>query len=122
MGHRANFVVINNGSARAYYDHWAALGCVHIFATGPNEACKFAENFELTNELMDWAFAEGGYLLDFDQHKAIVFGYLFNKEDFQDSNSDDDENIEASNVGMEPGVLDFLRQIAERWAGWKLQW
>ena len=28
MGHRANFVIIGNGQAKAYHDSWAALGCL----------------------------------------------------------------------------------------------
>ena len=71
MGHRANFVVIRNGEAKAYYDNWAAVGCIFSFAAGPDEACEAVSHYEPTNELMDWAFAEGGYLIDFDEKKRL---------------------------------------------------
>ncbi|WP_386069972.1 hypothetical protein ACFJIW_06135 [Tahibacter sp. UC22_41] len=40
---------------------------------------------------MDWAFAEGGYLLDFDECRAIVFGELDEMSgDFDDTSEGDD--------------------------------
>src|SRR5262245_1266263 len=75
MGHRANFVLIREGNALAYHDQWAALGSTWAFAGGPGEAVSAAELASPTTELLDWAFAEAGYLLDFDERLAVVFGY-----------------------------------------------
>ncbi len=74
MGHRANFVLIHDGEAIAFQDQWAALGSTYLFAEGPVAASAAIEAMEPTSELMDWAFAEAGYLLDFDERRAIVFG------------------------------------------------
>lgn len=75
MGHRANFVIISNGEAKAFHDQFAALGCTFEFAEGPSHATRSAEAHGPTDELLDWAFAEAGYLIDHDKKVAIVFGY-----------------------------------------------
>jgi len=43
MGHRANFVLIREGGARAFHDQWAALGSTWAFAGGPATAVSAAE-------------------------------------------------------------------------------
>jgi hypothetical protein len=111
MGHRANFVIIRDNAAGVYYDQWAALGCIYGFAVGPTEAVNALAGMEETNELMDWALAEGGYLLDFDRKVAICFG-----EPFDESESADEESVFAQ------GPLAFLEHIAPAWRGWKLVW
>ena len=115
MGHRANFVVIRNGEAKAYYDNWAAMGCIFPFAAGPDEACEAVSHYEPTNELMDWAFAEGGYLIDFDEKKAIVFGCPVDLGEFA-------ELDESADLPFMQGGLPFLQHIGPNWTGWKLIW
>jgi hypothetical protein len=122
MGHRANFVVIRNGQAKAYYDNWAALGCMHSFAAGPDGACEALSQYEPTDELMDWAFAEGGYLIDFDEKKAIVFGCPVDLDEFTDPDVDADEQFPDSTPAFEEGGLPFLQQIGPNWVSWKLVW
>lgn len=122
MGHRANFVVIRDGHARAYYDQWAAMGCVYSFASGPEEACAALSDCEPTEELMDWAFAEGGYLIDFDEKKAIVFGYPADSDAFADLDGDSGEQLHELNSAIERGGLAFLQHVGPQWAGWKLVW
>ena len=117
MGHRANFIVIENGSANAYHDQWAALGCLHSFAAGPDDAVAMLADFETTTELMDWAFAEGGYLIDRDDRMAIVFGPWMDESDFdfdETDEPDDDEDV------AEFDVAQYLADIAPAWTGWKL--
>src|SRR5512147_2670896 len=96
MGARANFVIIKNGIATAYHDHWAALGCLQMFAEGPDKALQALEIMDQTNELMESVWAEGGYLVDFDHRTAIVFGYLdLIEEDFSEMERDEAENLRA---------------------------
>jgi len=141
MGHRANFVVIRKGDARAFHDPWAALGSTWAFAGGPGEATAAAELGSPTTELLDWAFAEAGYLLDFDERLAIVFGYP-EMGDFDPADLEGLEGIEGPEGMMDPGQIDpserqqmaqveaaleqgpleFLRAIAPRWEGWLLRW
>lgn len=119
MGHRANFVVIRDGAASAFYDQWAALGCLLAFADGPEEALKAVGDMEETGELLDWAFAEGGYLLDFDSKTAITFGFIELPEEIGD---DFPKTVAELAAALDQGGGEFLRQIAPRWTGWLLQW
>lgn len=127
MGHRANFVLIRDGRASAYYDQWAALGSTYAFADGAGAAVSAAEMCRTTDKLLDWAFAEAGYLLDFDEKQAIVFGYPgdveFELEDLGDAPSSDAPGAGTEiNEALEKGPLEFLRLIAPKWPGWLLHW
>lgn len=125
MGHRANFIVIRSGKASAYRDQWAALGCTYVFAEGPDRASTAAEASEPTSELMDWAFAEAGYLIDYDERVAFVFGYPqfdFDPDDPDASSSQEAAEYVEVAAALMRSPLDFLKQIAPRWAGWQLQW
>jgi hypothetical protein len=55
MGHRANFVVIRNGHAKAYTDQWAALGAAYSFAAGPEVGYGSLVPIRADNRLMSWA-------------------------------------------------------------------
>jgi hypothetical protein len=121
MGHRANFVVVRDGHARVYSDQWAGLGCAYFLADGPNKACETASGFEPADELMDWACAEGGYLIDFDEKKVITFGCPVDLEDFADG-GEDGEEFGESEPSFAEGGLPFLQHIAPNWVGWKLVW
>ena len=118
MGHRANFIVVRDGAVAAYHDQWAALGCLEGFRAGPDDALDMLKEFEPTTELMDWAFAEGGYLLDFDDRTAIVFGSPIDESEFDFNESDDEPPVVE-----EPEEFDaeeYLRELAAAWTGWKL--
>jgi hypothetical protein len=124
LGHRANFVLIRDGRGVAYSDQWAALGSTYAFAGGPEEATAAAEGSESTTELLDWAFAEAGYLLDFDESLAIVFGQP-EPIDLDELAEFGAQELAAANeldAAFERGPLEFLKTIAPRWAGWQLRW
>jgi hypothetical protein len=131
MGHRANFVIIREGAATAYYDQWAALGCTYMLLEGPAKAEAAAQAMEPTQELLDWAFAEAGYLLDYDLQRLITFGYP------EDSGDIDPEEMEelglrpseqelkdlgALSAALQEGPQEILACLAPRWPGWLLQW
>jgi hypothetical protein len=124
MGHRANFVLIRDGKAAAYYDQWAALGSTYAFAGGPGEATAAAEQAEPTRELLDWAFAEAGFLLDFDERAAIVFGQPepMDLAEFSDLDAQEVSSVNELDAALERGPGEFLRSIAPRWTGWQLSW
>jgi hypothetical protein len=119
MGHRANYVVIEGGKAQAFYDSWGALGCTYALADGPRACRKLAALGEPTAELMDWAFAEAGFLLDYDDERAIFFGVpeLFEEED-AGGDFDADGFLDALHEG--PDVL--FASVAKKWKGWTLIW
>jgi hypothetical protein len=150
MGHRANFVVIRDGNAQAFFDNWAALACIHCVADGPEAAALSAEEFEATDELLDWAFMEGGYLVDFDERILIVFGLTDDDLGDEFSEFEDDEEETAGDRDDEPSespgledddetgenagdeewdkeaersaAIAFLQGIAPQWKGWTLRW
>lgn len=134
MGHRANFVVIENGAAQAHYGNWAGLGAAFSIANGPGPAVEALKEFEPTTELLDWAFAEGGFLIDFDQSLVIVFGELddlsdefsefdeddegeVGDEDFDDKEEDDEESESYSEKYGK-----YFEEIAPNWHGWRLRY
>lgn len=119
MGHRANYVIVRNGTADAYYDQWGAMGCIYVLADGPEPAVEAAGQ-ERTDELMDWAFAEAGYLIDFDERTLIAFGYPVSMgEDFGEEHP---AEITAINEALLKDPGEFLRLIAPKWPQWRLQW
>lgn len=126
VGHRANFVVIQAGVATAYHDQWAALGSTWAFAAGPDEALSATATAEETSELLDWAFAEAGYLVDFDERQAIVFGYPEMSElDFEEIPELEEEmvgSMQETEAALQRGPLDFLQAIGANWQGWRLHW
>src|SRR5262249_2793010 len=135
----ANFVIIRKGFAAVYYDQWAALDCPILLADGPAEAAKFAESLEQVDGLMDAVWAEGGFLLDFDEKIAIGFGYVdvdvdvdeegdlvlnFDDDEFET----DDEREKAKKEGklalvfLKKGPEGYLKHIGRKWPGWSLNW
>ncbi len=125
MGHRANFVIIRSGETRAFEDQWAALGCTYGFAEGPSGATRAAEASNPTDELLDPAFAEAGYLIDHDETIAIVFGYPDLDPEMLDLEGIDPEEAEswrAIDEALMKGPEHFLGRIAPLWRGWEIIW
>ncbi|MEM1204845.1 MAG: hypothetical protein AAGN66_16570 [Acidobacteriota bacterium] len=128
MGHRANFVILQSGVARAFFDPWAALGSTHGFALGPEHATRAAEAAEPTEELLDWAFAEAGYLIDHDQKVAMVFGVpesgidVADLEGLEGVDMGDLAVAGATDAALAEGPERFLELISPVWRGWSLWW
>ncbi len=127
MGHRANFVIIERNRAQAHFDQWAALGCAHAIADGPAVAAAAAREFEKTDELLDWAWVEGGYLIDFDEKVVIVFGEVSDpEEDFGDLDDlegvEDEEPVEGGGTEEAASHEAFLAEAAPNWKGWTMRW
>lgn len=129
MGHRANFIVIREAQATAYHDQWAALGSAYLLTDGPERAAAAVEPMEPTGELLEWGFAEGGFLLDFDERRLIALGYP-EPIDLDDFSAEFGDQLDAAemqettslNDAFSAGADGFLRQIAPAWQGWLLVW
>lgn len=122
MGHRANFVVIRDAQATAYTDNWAAMGCICGLEDGPEPACERLAKFEKTAELMEWCWAEGGFLIDYDEHKLIVFGPTVDLGELADEEGNLDQKLRKEYEPFTQTGLPYLRHISKRWCGWKLIW
>jgi len=124
VGNRANFVEIKNGEAVAFEDNWAGMSATYDFASGLEQAIKALEAYNPTDGLMDWAFAEAGYLIDHDEKTAIGFGVPFGADEFFDEGDDleppeEDPAISKLQSGDYTG---FLQAISGAWPGWRLVW
>ncbi|MFW6058357.1 MAG: hypothetical protein ACOC9W_05835 [Persicimonas sp.] len=122
MAHRANFVIIENNEARAFYDQWAAATTALALVDGPDEARLGAMDFEPTNGLLDWGEAEAGYLLDFDQSICIVFGRPHPPPDDDSLDPEMREMWEELLNKIEAGPKAFFEHIESEWQGWRLVW
>jgi len=134
MGHRANFVVIESGAAQAWFDNWAGLGAAFSIGDGPGPATEALKEFKPTTELLDWSFAEGGFLIDFDQNLVIVFGELDDMGDeFSDFDEDGDGEDEGDDFDDESDgdaeaqssvdkYTKYFTDIAPNWHGWRLRY
>lgn len=121
MGHRANFVIIRNGRAKAYYDQWAAKTWAYPFAEGPVAASDLSD-CKPTKELLDWGEIEGGYLLDHDEKLAIGFGQGPIDNDLEQMMDKVDKDLLKVQAAFEKGPLPFFKHVAGNWPGWKLVW
>lgn len=115
MAHEANFVIIQKGQANAYYHKWAALDCINWFADGPEKA-RSVDGLKRVDWLSEFVFAEGGYLIDFDEKKAIVYGHTADVEGFKERPPPDPDSPFVQ------GGLAYLQHIGPNWVGWKLSW
>lgn len=117
MGSRANYVIIRKGKVTAHYEHWGADGVLDAALDGPRKCEQMATSGEEVDELMDWAYCEGGYLLDFDRKQALFFGYgevpSQVVESLGNPDGKDDEDDEDA-----PPELPAARK---RWSGWQIR-
>ena len=119
MGARANYVRIENGQAKAYYDSWGGTYCVYAVDLGPPKCQEVIGFSEETDELMDWAFAEGGFLLDYDEKRCIFFG-LLEYEDNEDEDPVDLAAIKAFDAELRKGPAALFEFVAVSWPGGRL--
>lgn len=121
MGHRANFVLIKDGKAKAFYDHWAALGCTLSLEEGAKRLEKSVPKlYESTDELMDWAFAEAGFLIDYDERLCIAFGIPDVNVD--EMPEDYQEEMRSSVEAFFAGWETYVRSMEKVWRGYKMIW
>lgn len=121
MGHRANFVLIEEGKARAFEDQWAALGCTLSLEEGAKKLKReLPKVYAATEELMDWGFAEAGILVDYDERVCIAFGHPeVNLEELPEEYA---AEIREVMEAFEAGWPTFVSFIAKGWAGFTLVW
>lgn len=112
MGSRANAVVMQNGTCRVYYAHWAAQFMDALVFWGPERAlAEIAKWDDDVEELLDpndaaWldnVWAEGGCCIDLDTRHLILYG---------------GEDIECDLLWLET----YLRLLPYTWRGWTIEW
>lgn len=121
MGHRANFVLIRDGKAKAYYDHWGALACTLSLEEGAKKLEKSVPKlYERVDELMDWGFAEAGFLIDYDERVCIAFGMP--DVDMDDMPEEYQEQVQRPIDALHEGWESFVRYIEKGWLGYSMIW
>lgn len=106
MGHRANFVLVDEAGWRLYYSHWAAVQIRSALAPGPQAATRFIAAQRLCRDReRDWlddVWAEGGAVVDHLTRRLIFYG--------------DDLTLDL------PAKRVFLRLLELTWPGWSIRW
>lgn len=115
---------IRNGEAVAFEDNWAGMGATYDFTLGVEHATQALAAYATTDQLMDWAFAEAGYLIDHDEKTAIGFGVPIAVDEFYDEADDLELPEEDPAIGklQSEDFEGFLQAISGAWPGWRLVW
>lgn len=112
MGSRANAVVVQNGTYRVYYAHWAAQFMDSLMFWGPEHTLAEISEWEDDVETfldpndapwLDNVWAEGGCCIDLDTRHLILYG---------------GEDIECDMLWLET----YLRLLPNTWRGWTAEW
>lgn len=103
MGHRANFVIVENSKYQIYYSHWGANTIPCDFFWGPEHAIQYIKIQRPVNGWLDNTWAEGGVLVDLDHKVLILFG----------------GEIEITNLPYRIIYLFLLQQV---WEDWNIAW
>jgi hypothetical protein len=75
MGHRANYIIIQNGDWDLFYDHWGAQSVSHDLFHGPELALERIREKDRVEdrELLDDVWCEGGASIDVDRKRLLFF-------------------------------------------------
>jgi hypothetical protein len=74
VGHRANYVLVDDGGFSLFYSHWGANRVDRDFFWGPAHALDFVRKQDPTNEWLDEVWCEGGALIDVPKRVLLFFG------------------------------------------------
>jgi hypothetical protein len=103
MGHRSNFVIIEQGKIIMRYSHWGAITIPQDIFWGPEKTIEYINRLEPCDELLDNVWCEGAVLVDLDKKNLLFYG--------------------GEDIKYSPALQrNFLRIIAENWPGWKIDW
>jgi len=103
MGHRASYVLIEDGAITAYYSHWGAKVAPAVVLGGFAETCAYLRALAPADGLLDTVWAEGGILLDADTHTLRFWG--------------------GESLRDRPDLRRlFLPSVGRLWPGWAVAW
>ncbi|MFN8436154.1 MAG: hypothetical protein U0V72_00845 [Cytophagales bacterium] len=103
MGHRANFVWIENENRTIYYSWAGAKYTLHLLTESLDFCRDFFKKCVEENDLMDTVWCEGALLIDCDKRNIVVFG----TEDFN----------------CTPALRrHYFKRIKSLWPDWVITW
>ena len=75
MGERAQKVVIRENRVELSWTQWGGQSCAVALLGGTAGSQSDLEDSDPTDAWMDPAFAEGGYLVDFDRKAMLLYSW-----------------------------------------------
>jgi hypothetical protein len=75
MGERAQKVVIRDGIVSKYFAQWGGQHCADELLGGAGDFNLPADSNRPESDWMDPVFAEGGYLVDFDRQRILLYSW-----------------------------------------------
>lgn len=104
MGHRTNYILIENQEFDIYYAHWDANIIGRKLFYGAESLIQYVRPLSVSEKLLDTIWGEGSVLIDIDQKKLLFWG---------------DEFL-WSNPQLVSCFIQMLKDTT--WAGWNLEW
>ena len=122
MSHRANYVIVEDGVAVAYFNSYGAMGAIYGAAKGPDEfSDELTYETEEVDELMDSAFAEAAVLIDHDAKQCILYGYSWGPEYWVDGDGNPFPDLVELDELLAESPDKFIAKIQPAWDGWDLK-
>ncbi len=102
MGHRSNFVIIQNREINIYYSHWGAISIPKDIFYGPQITIDYIKSLQPVETLLDDLWCEGAVLVDTHEKQLIFWG----------------------GDGYEyPAVRKYFISLLQlNWEGWGIRW
>ncbi|WP_329257451.1 hypothetical protein OG417_18825 [Actinoallomurus sp. NBC_01490] len=104
MGHRANYVIVEQGEHRIHYSQFGALSLASAPLTGPEGLRSFILSTERRDQPTDDVWCEGSLVLDLDARTLL----------FWSEHCPAGVNLEVRRA--------LLRLVGERWPEWNIRW
>ncbi|EAY27921.1 hypothetical protein [Microscilla marina] len=104
MGHRTNYILIENKEHDIYYAHWDANIIGRKLFYGPDSLVQYIRPLSVSEKLLDTVWGEGAALVDMDQQKLLFWGDEF--------------------LWHTPALVTcFVQMLRETtWKGWQVEW
>ena len=103
LGHRANYVIIENGQAQIFFSRWGAVTIPSVLLSGPERTLAYIRQLTPDESLLDDIWAEGGVLVNIDTQRALFWGGV--------------------SISMHPYLRrPLLAALRVLWPGWSIDW
>lgn len=102
MGHRSNFVIIQNREINIYYSHWGATSIPKDIFYGPEVTIDYIQSLQPVETLLDDLWCEGGVLVDTYEKQLIFWG--------------------GDGYEYPPIRKYFISLLQLNWEGWGIRW
>ena len=104
MGHRTNYILIENQEYEIYYAHWDANIIGRKLFYGADSLVQYIRPLSVSEKLLDTIWAEGSVVIDVDKQYLLFWGdeFLWHKPLL---------------------VKYFIKMLTDTtWKGWNIEW